>query len=290
MQSSPARVVQWLKACGEPSRLRLLALCERDALSVTDLAQALGQSEPRVSRHLRILSEAGLIERHRAGQWVQYRLAREAAAASFTQGLLAQLDRRDEQLQQDRSAARHGGAAGPLALCESRLGRALAALLQASPPGPSARTLIAGVTNVELLAAVGGANGVALAVSARAARALRAQVSARGLKCRVLESPLPLTGAELERAGSPFDLIVLDRAAAEHRELPQTLAAARAALSAEGRLWLFGSYDSLEASQQRVVEHPLARVRRLLYAAGLSCERLSPLEADGQHVLAACAR
>jgi len=54
-------VISWLRAAGEPSRLRLLALCDRGDLSVSDLAQALGQSEPRVCRHLRILSEAGLI-------------------------------------------------------------------------------------------------------------------------------------------------------------------------------------------------------------------------------------
>ena len=53
---------------------------------------------------------------------------------------------------------------------------------------------------------------------------------------------------------------------------------------------MFERYESLEGSRERVVEHPLARLRRLLGDASLVCERLSPLEADGEHVLAAVAR
>src|SRR5271170_7061601 len=99
--TSPPKVIARLKAAGEPSRLRLLALCAEGALSVSDLAQALKQSEPRVSRHLKILCEAGLTERLRQGQWVHYRVADDPAAASFVRGLLAQADRRDPQLTLD---------------------------------------------------------------------------------------------------------------------------------------------------------------------------------------------
>ena len=56
-------MIEWLRAAGEPTRLRLLALIAQGELSVSDLAAAIGQSEARVSRHLRILAEAGLIER-----------------------------------------------------------------------------------------------------------------------------------------------------------------------------------------------------------------------------------
>ena len=123
-QSGPARIVRWLRAAGEPSRLRLLALCADTALSVSDLARALRQSEPRVSRHLRILGESGLIERLRQGQWVHYRLASAAEESSFVRGLLAQLDRRDALLQRDLSAARTAAAEAQAAGygAESRLG------------------------------------------------------------------------------------------------------------------------------------------------------------------------
>ncbi|HUE49406.1 MAG TPA: ArsR family transcriptional regulator, partial [Steroidobacteraceae bacterium] len=65
VSTAPPILVRWLRAAGEPSRLRLLALCAEGALSVSDLAHALKQSEPRVSRHLKILCEAGLLVRLR---------------------------------------------------------------------------------------------------------------------------------------------------------------------------------------------------------------------------------
>ena len=104
--SGSARVLGWLKAAGEESRLRLLALCARQELSVSDLAEALRQSEPRVSRHLKILCDAGLLERMRQGQWVHYRVTQEAAAAAFVQGLLGQVERNDPLFAQQRAVAR----------------------------------------------------------------------------------------------------------------------------------------------------------------------------------------
>jgi DNA-binding transcriptional ArsR family regulator len=69
MPSSPSDLLlTWLRAAGEPTRLRLLALCAARELSVSDIAQIVGQSEPRVSRHLKILGDARLIERLRQGQ------------------------------------------------------------------------------------------------------------------------------------------------------------------------------------------------------------------------------
>src|SRR5947207_13556824 len=125
--TAPAMLVRWLRAAGEPTRLRLLALCADGAWSVSDLAQALKQSEPRVSRHLRILCEAGLLVRLRHGQWVDYRLTEGADAASFVRGLLAQLDRRDPMLVRDHNRARAGGAPETQALgrvAEARVGAA----------------------------------------------------------------------------------------------------------------------------------------------------------------------
>src|ERR1700744_6390581 len=98
-------VLGWLKAAGEDSRLRLLALCARQEMSVSDLAEALRQSEPRVSRHLRILCEAGLLERLRQGQWVHYRATREAGAAAFVQGVLGQVERGDPVFGRDQQRA-----------------------------------------------------------------------------------------------------------------------------------------------------------------------------------------
>ena len=63
-----------LKAIAEETRLRVVALLARGELTVTDLTEILGQSQPRVSRHLRLLVEAGLVTKHREGTWVFFRL------------------------------------------------------------------------------------------------------------------------------------------------------------------------------------------------------------------------
>ncbi|EQD66665.1 ArsR family transcriptional regulator, partial [mine drainage metagenome] len=120
----------WLRAAAEPTRLRLLGLCAGQDLSVCDLAQVLAQSEPRVSRHLRILTEAGLLERVRQGQWVHYRMAHGTPAANFARGLLGQLDRSDPSLVRDRQRARSQGKAGGGAVAASRLARELRAVLE----------------------------------------------------------------------------------------------------------------------------------------------------------------
>lgn len=64
-----------LKAAAEPTRLRLLALLAHGELSVSELTQILAQSQPRISRHLKLLTDAGLVSRCREGAWAFYRLA-----------------------------------------------------------------------------------------------------------------------------------------------------------------------------------------------------------------------
>ncbi|MCX8255831.1 MAG: metalloregulator ArsR/SmtB family transcription factor, partial [Beijerinckiaceae bacterium] len=63
-------VLAALTAAGEPTRLRLLALLCDAELTVSELVAILRQSQPRISRHLKLLVEAGLVERHREGAWV----------------------------------------------------------------------------------------------------------------------------------------------------------------------------------------------------------------------------
>ncbi|MDB5438740.1 MAG: ArsR family transcriptional regulator [Caulobacteraceae bacterium] len=74
MGLSMAGLVEMLRGAGEPTRARLLALLAREELSVLELCRILDQSQPRVSRHLKLLTEAGLIERFPDGAWVFYRL------------------------------------------------------------------------------------------------------------------------------------------------------------------------------------------------------------------------
>lgn len=294
-------LISWLRAAGEPSRLRLLALCDQGDLSVSDLAQALGQSEPRVCRHLRILSEAGLIERLRNGQWVHYRLATHTPAAGFVKGLLSQLDRSDAVFARDldRALAEGGGSKDSLPrTSESRLGRALYGFIEANAPAArSGSALVVGVEHLELLesAASIASECTAIAHSRRAAQSARAFSERRGFNCRVLLAATPdgLTERDLARAGRSFDVVILDHLATANTEFARLLDYGQRALAPDGRMWLFERYESLEIprdkAKDKIVEHPLARLRRVLGDVGLHCERLSPIEADDEHVLAAFA-
>jgi ubiquinone/menaquinone biosynthesis C-methylase UbiE/DNA-binding transcriptional ArsR family regulator len=92
-----------LRAAAEETRLRILALLAEGELSVSDLTDILGQSQPRISRHLKLLVEAGLIERHREGAWAFFRLADRADEAGLVRPLLAHLSRDDHRLAADRA-------------------------------------------------------------------------------------------------------------------------------------------------------------------------------------------
>jgi ArsR family transcriptional regulator len=92
-----------LRAAAEETRLRILALLLEGELSVSDLTDILGQSQPRISRHLKLLVEAGLVERHREGAWAFFRLTDRGVAAGILRPLLEGLDRTDQILLDDRS-------------------------------------------------------------------------------------------------------------------------------------------------------------------------------------------
>lgn len=91
-----------LKAAGEETRLRILSLLAEAELTVSDLTQILRQSQPRISRHLKLLAEAGLVERFREGAWAFFRLAETGGGAEFARTLVAQLNPKDPTVVRDR--------------------------------------------------------------------------------------------------------------------------------------------------------------------------------------------
>jgi hypothetical protein len=223
---------------------------------------------------------------------VHYRLTQEAAAAGFVRGVLGQIDKADRVGVVEQAAGARTQ--------ESRLGRALKGFVEAVDVAvggdrserPSV-ALVVGVEHLELLevaASVAGAC-VAIAHSRRAAQSARSFADRRGFACRVLlaASSNALCEKDIEAAGSVFDVVFLDHVAVPESALEGMLAYGRRALAPGGRLWLFERYESLEVSRDKVVEHPIGRLRRLLGDIGLTCERLSPIETDGEHVLAAVA-
>jgi len=101
MSLSAGQAVEVLRAAGEPTRLRILALLAREELAVLELSRVLDQSQPRVSRHLKLLAEAGLVERFPDGAWVFYRLAGGGQADAVVGEVLARIDPGDPVLTRD---------------------------------------------------------------------------------------------------------------------------------------------------------------------------------------------
>ena len=95
-------LVQQLRAAGEVTRARILALLAHGELSVGELTQVLNQSQPRLSRHLKFLTGAGLVERLPEGAWVFYRLPVEGRARALVDTLNATIDPDDSDIRRDR--------------------------------------------------------------------------------------------------------------------------------------------------------------------------------------------
>lgn len=94
-------MVDTMKAAAESSRLRILLLLSRGDLTVSDLTEIMNQSQPRVSRHLKLLLEAGLIERYQEGSWAYFRLSDLEGARQFVIGLVGRVDTGDPQIERD---------------------------------------------------------------------------------------------------------------------------------------------------------------------------------------------
>jgi ubiquinone/menaquinone biosynthesis C-methylase UbiE len=94
-------LVAVLRAAGEDTRLRILALLAEGELSVSDLTDILGQSQPRISRHLKLMAEAGIVERNREGSWAFFRIS--GRGSSTVRGLLRGLDPSDPVAELDRA-------------------------------------------------------------------------------------------------------------------------------------------------------------------------------------------
>lgn len=101
MKLQASQAVDVLRAAGEPTRLRILALLAREELAVLELCRVLDQSQPRVSRHLKLLAEAGLVERFPDGAWVFYRLTGEGQAGELVAEILTRTDPADPVLTRD---------------------------------------------------------------------------------------------------------------------------------------------------------------------------------------------
>lgn len=275
-----------LRAAGEPTRLRLLLLCSRAEHSVGELARVLGQSEPRVSRHLKGLCEAGLLERVRRGQWVCYRKA-GGAAAELLAPVLARLDADDAVIARDRMRAQRQDSPVERIPARSRIGLVVARSLREMSGASSVhRALLVEPTHPEFidLARDRARHVTIVSGNARAREVLREHAGTNDDVTCVARTK----GLERLR----FDLVLLDllRPGLQVSALGDALRDVAPLLSPHALVWLCLPYDALEHVRGNVVEHPIAALRRALGDSGFRVDGLKPIEAEGDHVLLALAR
>ncbi len=241
-----------LRACAEPTRLRLLALAARGAFCVVEFTEILGQSQPRLSRHLRLLGEAGLLEREREGANVWFTLpAADTDSGALARAILARLPEDDAILMDDRRHAARVIAERARAASESfrRKGadwdemRALdlpaaaveQALLSLLPEADIGRMLDIGTGTGRLLELLAPRVSVALGVDAsRAMLALaRTRLARPGLShCAVRLADM----YRLPLGDAGFDLVVLHMVLHHAEDTASVLAEAARVLRPGGQL------------------------------------------------------
>ncbi|MHB8530376.1 MAG: ArsR/SmtB family transcription factor [Caulobacteraceae bacterium] len=224
MTISSDKAVEVLRAAAEPTRLRILALLAREELAVLELGRILGQSQPRVSRHLKLLAEAGLVERFPDGVWVFYRLAGAGPPRALIDRVLSLISGEDPVLLTDArrlgdvNAERAGVADAYFAENAERWDeiRSLyvseaaveAAILRAAGEGPFDHMVDLGSGTGRMLTLFGdrAKRAVGLDLSRQMLNIARGHVAAAGLgACELRHGDILGTGL----AGGEADLVVV---------------------------------------------------------------------------------
>ncbi len=304
MTLSAEAAVEALRAAGEPTRLRILALLQREELAVMELGQILDQSQPRVSRHLKLLTEAGLVERFPDGAWMFYRLAGHGPRRELLDRALTLIDPDDAELSRDRArlgevrAGRLGAAADYFARNAAQWDhlRSLyvaeadveAAILAAAGPGPFGRLLDLGAGTGRMLTLLGrrARLAVGLDLSQQMLNIARSRTGEAGLShCELRHGDIFNT-----RLPDGFaDLVVVHQVLHYLSDPAAAVAEAGRLVAPGGRLLVVdfaphGLEYLREAHQHRRLGFSDAEMGRWLEAAGLStppAATLPPAQAEG---------
>jgi len=285
-------VVRALKSAAEPSRLRLLFLVSQAEYTVGELCEVLGQSQPRISRHLRLLSEAGFLDRFREQQCVYYRAPVSGRYLEWLRQVLSMADPDAPILRLDRErAVRVVGNRARLA--QGQLGPA--------PGSASTRDELAGIllealgpATIGELLDIGTGSGVMLEIlGPRARHAIGVDISVPALRlARTRIHGAGLAHCEFRRGdmyGLPFDdasfdTVTIDRVLAGADRPVAVLAEIARILRPTGRLIVIEDFDQIDT---RGAENPLSLLRRWFASAGMSADRLHPSDVAGRHYIVA---
>jgi SAM-dependent methyltransferase len=292
MTQSLATVLSALKAAAEPTRLRLLELLTHGELTVGEISSVLDQSQPRISRHLKVLCDAGLLDRFREEHWVYYRVSAVGIGHEFAGKLSELIAKEDAVLQLDQRrmatalAARVKDAIATRPFDSAPTGVLHDVLIDELGSEPIGELLDIGTGTGHILHALGAnaSRAVGVDISTEALRIARTQAHSAGLShCLFRRGDM----YGLPFAAESFDTVTMDRVLASATQPEVAIAEAARTLRAGGRLCLVEDFDLLADAG---TDNPLAALRGWLAAAGLHCERLSPFDTDNAHVVVAIGR
>ena len=272
--TSPA-LLAGLKAAAEPTRLRLLRICAQGELTVGEITRVIAQSQPRVSRHLKILCDAGLLVRFRERHWVFYRVPLGGPAAELVGDILRSLEIEDsdflvdQQRLEDVLAERASLASGYTAelrqpsVNDEQLSAAVGKLLGSRPVGD---LLDIGTGTGRLLRFLGESarQAVGVDISSEMLLVARSNLHSAGLsQCLVRHAnmyQMPFTNCS-------FDTITIDDVLNEAEDPAAAVAEAVRILRATGCLLLIEKIPSADGVGDPEYTGP----RRWLRDAGLTC-------------------
>lgn len=281
--------VSALRAAGEPSRLRLLAVLARAELTVGELCEIVGQSQPRVSRHLKVLLGAGLVDRFREEHWVYYRVPASGEAHDIVRQVLALIASNDDVLARDSRrmdtviAERARRATHELSgQMSSRPSAAIEAIvlreLEDKPVGVLLDVGTGPGHLLELLAPRAG-RAIGIDISTDALRLARTTVHGAGLShCELQQGDV----YDLPFPTSTFDTATLDRMLATAKRPFAALAEVARTLKPGGRLVVIEDFDALADATKA---NPIITLRQWLTRTGFVCDRVHPVDTESAHLL-----
>ena len=253
MKASTETLLLHLKTLGDPARLRLVALCRQGECSVSELTRVLGQSQPRISQHLKKLCDAGLLERFRDGKRVFYRVPATAVVNASLRQLLALIPDEDPVIREDAK------------LLRQRRGTRVGDNVDADANDASHRALHRAILDLTVTAPVGdlldvgcGRGAILKLLASRANRAVGVDIDADARQ---------IARAELMLAGIPncslrkgdmyrlpfddaeFNTIIIDDVLANAKKPVRALEEARRLLKPGGRLFILESVAQQSSAQ-----------------------------------------
>lgn len=246
MQAETQQLMAQFKALADPVRLRLLALCAHGECSVSELTEIMGQSQPRISQHLKQLCDCGLVERFRDGHFVYYRVPTRGNGGAGLRRLIGMLPESEQLFVRDIEALRDlRGATGLIDGSDDDrpLHHALVELTVSTPLG-DLLDIGCGQGRLMKLLASRANRAVGIDIDADARRFARAHLLLAGLpNCTFRHGDmysLPLGEQE-------FDTVIVDDVLGEANDPVKVLLEAQRPLSDGGRILILCSTTSAEA-------------------------------------------